>query len=422
MGIQGLLTNIQPALIARHVSHFRGKRVAIDGYMWLHKGVYGCSKDIAMGNENNTWINYCLKFIDMLLSNGLVVVMVFDGANLPSKEATESVRAAKRQKSKDRAIELTTSGDSKGAHSHFTSSVDITPLMAAKLIQVLKNHRPTVEYLVAPREADAQLAYLSLNGHIDIVIAEDSDTIPYACKEVIYKLDIVGNCQHLVLEHLFSNPMPAFDLTSFDQDMLVMTCVLSGCDYLDSLKGFGIKNSHKLVAKHRMMGKVMRQLRLQGVIPLVLATTTVSPTSASSDSITAKSVTGGIQTLATTSGKGTNNSSADDSTAYMTTSESQDDTKPLTGDTSNKGIKRASVDYDSNGDKQGATVLMPAMYMLSEEAFVKCDSLLQYVYSFYQVYILSLCCIFIFTCVCHCIHYIISCRLWRPSSIRPCTI
>ena len=382
MGIQGLLTNIQPALIARHVSHFKGKRVAVDGYMWLHKGVYGCSKDIAMGNENNSWINYCLKFIDMLLSNGLVVVMVFDGANLPSKEATESVRAAKRQKSKDRAIELTTSGDSKGAHSHFTSSVDITPLMAAKLIQVLKNHRPTVEYLVAPREADAQLAYLSLNGHIDIVIAEDSDTIPYACKDVIYKLDIVGNCQHLVLEHLFSTSMPAFDLSSFDQDMLVMTCVLSGCDYLDSLKGLGIKNSHKLVAKHRTMGKVMRQLRLQGVIPLVLA----SSSSAASESVVAKSVTGGIQSLAITSGKGTDSSSADDCTAYMTTSESQDDARPLTGDTSNKG-KRASVDCDGNGDKQEATVLMQTMYMLSEGTFVKCDSLLQYVYSFYQVYI-----------------------------------
>ena len=418
MGIQGLLTNIQPALIARHVSHFKGKRVAVDGYMWLHKGVYGCSKDIAMGNENNSWINYCLKFIDMLLSNGLVVVMVFDGANLPSKEATESVRAAKRQKSKDRAIELTTSGDSKGAHSHFTSSVDITPLMAAKLIQVLKNHRPTVEYLVAPREADAQLAYLSLNGHIDIVIAEDSDTIPYACKEVMYKLDIVGNCQHLVLEHLFSTSMPAFDLSSFDQDMLVMTCVLSGCDYLDSLKGFGIKNSHKLVAKHRTMGKVMRQLRLQGVIPLVLAS---SAASSMSESIITKSVTGGIQTLAITSSKGTSSGSADDSTAYMTTSESQDDARLSAGDTSNKGIKRASVDCDS-GDKQEAIVLMPAMYMLSEEAFVKCDSLLQYVYSFYQVYILSLCCIFIFTCVCHCIHHIISYRLLRPSSTRPCML
>jgi 5'-3' exonuclease len=37
---------------------------------------------------------------------------------------------------------------------------------------------------VAPYEADAQLAFLSTRGMVDIVIAEDSDTIPYGCRRV----------------------------------------------------------------------------------------------------------------------------------------------------------------------------------------------------------------------------------------------
>lgn len=62
-----------------------------------------------------------------------------------------------------------------------------------------------VEYIVAPNEADAQLAYLSRNGLVDAVITEDSDMIPYHCPcvnrtrirnlftQVIFKLDKSGN-------------------------------------------------------------------------------------------------------------------------------------------------------------------------------------------------------------------------------------
>jgi exonuclease-1 len=38
--------------------------------------------------------------------------------------------------------------------------------------------------VVAPYEADAQLAYLSRNRMVDFVISEDSDTLPYGCRRV----------------------------------------------------------------------------------------------------------------------------------------------------------------------------------------------------------------------------------------------
>ena len=38
--------------------------------------------------------------------------------------------------------------------------------------------------MVAPYEADAQLAYMSLEGLVDFVITEDSDTLPYGCSRV----------------------------------------------------------------------------------------------------------------------------------------------------------------------------------------------------------------------------------------------
>lgn len=38
--------------------------------------------------------------------------------------------------------------------------------------------------MVAPYEADAQLAHLSRTGAVDAVITEDSDCLPYGCKKV----------------------------------------------------------------------------------------------------------------------------------------------------------------------------------------------------------------------------------------------
>lgn len=43
-----------------------------------------------------------------------------------------------------------------------------------------------MQLIVAPYEADAQLAFLSRTGAVDVVITEDSDCLPYGCKKVIF--------------------------------------------------------------------------------------------------------------------------------------------------------------------------------------------------------------------------------------------
>lgn len=48
-----------------------------------------------------------------------------------------------------------------------------------------------VELIVAPYEADAQLAFLSRSGAVDVVLSEDSDCLPYGCKKV---MSMVGVC------------------------------------------------------------------------------------------------------------------------------------------------------------------------------------------------------------------------------------
>lgn len=42
--------------------------------------------------------------------------------------------------------------------------------------------------MVAPYEADAELAFLLKQGHADFVISEDSDLLAYGCKKVSLQL------------------------------------------------------------------------------------------------------------------------------------------------------------------------------------------------------------------------------------------
>ena len=41
-----------------------------------------------------------------------------------------------------------------------------------------------VPFIVAPYEADAQMAFLALNQRVHAVITEDSDMLPYGCPRV----------------------------------------------------------------------------------------------------------------------------------------------------------------------------------------------------------------------------------------------
>ena len=43
-----------------------------------------------------------------------------------------------------------------------------------------------MRYVVAPYKADAQIAFLVVNGHADFAISEDSDLLVYGCKKVSF--------------------------------------------------------------------------------------------------------------------------------------------------------------------------------------------------------------------------------------------
>jgi exonuclease-1 len=268
MGITGLLPLLKECINTKaHIREFTGQRVAVDGYAWLHRSVHACAVELAKGQHSEKWVYYILTYVDMLIAHNITVVLVFDGAELVAKQGTENSRALKRQLAFSRAQSLEEEGKSKDAYSFYAQSVDVSPRMAAQLIRTLRRVRPGVHVLVSPFEADAQLAFLARNGHVDAVISEDSDCIPYECPSIIFKLDRDGSCQSLKLAQLHATRIKGFDLRNFTPLMVLVLCVTAGCDYLPSVKNYGIKKAYDVVSRRKTATQVLKAMRISGCLP-----------------------------------------------------------------------------------------------------------------------------------------------------------
>merc|ERR1712216_504834 len=129
--------------------------------------------------------------------------------------------------------------------------------MAWKLIKAIK--REGVDFVVAPYEADAQMALLCRLGLADFVISEDSDCIPFGCPRVLFKLNSSGTGMEYRQDNLPS--CKKLNLFNWTTDQILDLCILSGCDYLPSIRGMGLIKAHKHMLRHRTVRKVLRAIR-----------------------------------------------------------------------------------------------------------------------------------------------------------------
>jgi exonuclease-1 len=175
----------------------------------------------------------------------------------------------------------------------------VTHEMECHVIAALRKLNFTV--IVSPYEADAQLAYLCHIGYCDAVLSEDSDILVYSAVSghpfnVLYKFEksgavqvinlgsaavglldvddgaalLIGQGQAVVaaaaagaggsagsgkekVEKGFLAALKGFrtDRDGQARRMFVQTCILSGCDYCESVSGVGIMTAQQAVLKFK---------------------------------------------------------------------------------------------------------------------------------------------------------------------------
>ncbi|KAL8928467.1 MAG: hypothetical protein Q9208_001701 [Pyrenodesmia sp. 3 TL-2023] len=256
----GLLPLLKSIHKPCNLKNFAGLTIGVDAYGWLHRGTVACAIDLALGKPTTKFVEFSLSRVHMLIHFGVTPYLVFDGDYLPSKAATEADRSKRREESRRLGLELHRMGKISQAHLELQKAVDVTPEMARQLIEELKEKG--IQYVVAPYEADAQLAYLEKKGIIQGILSEDSDLLVFGAKRLITKLDQHGDC----IEICRSDFTRCQEITMAGWTDAEFRCmaILSGCDYLASIHKMGLKTAYRKVRKYKTIERILRMLQFDG--------------------------------------------------------------------------------------------------------------------------------------------------------------
>lgn len=228
---------------------FEGKTLLVDASCLLHKGLFGCADKLATGQDTQFYIGYVNKYVRYLLAHKCQVVLVFDGRPLPAKKETNDSRRECRGRYQQLGEQLLSQGLAAEAFKAFSRGTELTRDVVQKTIRAFSN-TPMVDVIVAPYEADAQIAFLMQMGMAHAVITEDSDLIVFGCEKILFKMNPTnGHCLVFSQQRLPNCVCPVLK-RAFKFDTFRRICILAGCDYLQGgLRGVGLKGAEEIFAK-----------------------------------------------------------------------------------------------------------------------------------------------------------------------------
>ncbi|KAL7323491.1 Rad2 nuclease [Mucor circinelloides] len=159
-------------------------------------------------------------------------IVVFDGLDLPLKQDTNDERRSNRQEVLKEGLTFYSKREIGKAKENFKKSVTITHDMIVDVLKELSAEK--IQCIVAPNEADAQLTHLAKTGKVDAVITEDSDLLAFGCPKIIYKMNFYGQGTEITMDQVINDENSVF--YNYDIETIRHICILSGCDYLPSIK------------------------------------------------------------------------------------------------------------------------------------------------------------------------------------------
>ncbi|KAG3016691.1 hypothetical protein PC120_g11459 [Phytophthora cactorum] len=288
MGVDGFLRQLSDAVNRTHLQQFAGQTLVVDALSWLHKACYGCAFELSTGRDTDKYVQYMLRKVDMMRSCGVAeVILVFDGQRLPLKSSTHEKRQSYKEENRKRALQAMAASkrlegnerqdEVNKAYQFFQRSVSITPEIISNVTNALRAAR--IPFVVAPFEADAQMAWMCKEGLAAGIVTEDSDVVVYCLtanvsSPVLVKLEDNGSAQAVSRTILHNNSVKASSsallrkihfLTSGEKEatrMFVQVCVLAGCDFIDSLPKVGFATAVKHIFNFRGAPAHLRVQRL----------------------------------------------------------------------------------------------------------------------------------------------------------------
>ncbi|KAK4282670.1 hypothetical protein QN277_014017 [Acacia crassicarpa] len=264
MGIKGLtklLADNAPKSMKEHkFESYFGRKIAIDASMSIYQFliVVGRSGTEMLTNEAGEVTSHLQGLFSRtirLLEAGIKPVYVFDGKPPELKRQELAKRFSKRADAGDDLSEAKETGTKEDIEKFSKRTVKVTKQHNEDCKRLLRLMGvPVVE---APSEAEAQCAALCKSGKVYAVASEDMDSLTFGASKFLRHLMDPSSKKIPVMEFDVAKILEELNLT---MDQFIDLCILSGCDYCDSIRGIGGMTALKLIRQHGSIETILENI------------------------------------------------------------------------------------------------------------------------------------------------------------------
>lgn len=268
MGIKGLMKFLHDATpkAIREVDHqaaYTGRSVAIDASMCLYQFLIMIRDNRAgsyqnLTNEDGKVTSHLVGMLSRtlkLMENGIKPVYVFDGKPPELKLGELAQRRAKREAAQKNLAEAQEKGDEEQIQKNAKLTTRVSKEQNEETKTLLRLMGvPVVE---APSEAEATCAALCRDGKVYAAATEDADCLTFGTKILIRNLMAPESAKKQILEVHLDRILEQLNVS---MSQFIDFCILSGCDYCDTLKGVGPSTAIRLLIQHGSLEKVLEEL------------------------------------------------------------------------------------------------------------------------------------------------------------------
>lgn len=242
---------------------YTGKLLAIDASMCLYQFMIMIRDNRSgsyqnMTNEDGQVTSHIIGMLSRtlrLMENGIKPVYVFDGKPPELKLGELAARRAKREDADQKLKLAKEAGDEEAIMKNTKLTTRVTREQNEQTKKLLRLMGvPVVE---APSEAEATCAALCRDGKVYGSATEDADCLTFGTAVLVRNLMAAEAQKRQILEVSLSLVLEQLNIT---MTQFIDFCILSGCDYCDTLKGIGPSTAIKLLMEHGSIEKVLENL------------------------------------------------------------------------------------------------------------------------------------------------------------------
>ncbi|XP_030956959.1 flap endonuclease 1 isoform X2 [Quercus lobata] len=264
MGIKGLTKlladNAPKAMREQKFETYFGRKIAIDASMSIYQFliVVGRSGTEMLTNEAGEVTSHLQGMFSRtirLLEAGMKPVYVFDGKPPDLKKQELAKRYSKRADATEDLEEAKEAGDKEAIEKFSKRTVKVTKQHNDDCKRLLR--LMGVPVIEAPSEAEAQCAALCKSGQVYAVASEDMDSLTFGAPRFLRHLMDPSSRKVPVMEFEIAKILEELNLT---MDQFIDLCILSGCDYCDSIRGIGGMTALKLIRQHGSIENILENI------------------------------------------------------------------------------------------------------------------------------------------------------------------